>query len=98
MELFVKFQSNIAKVIINTDVPLSILKHNCEKYPNDIEILKDYLLGIVSEISIVSFDEASELFIKLINLIKFNKHYSLLGVSDYAFINFKEQIKKELNR
>lgn len=97
LELFVKSQSNIPKFIIDTDMPFSLLKQNHENFPNDIEILKDYLFGIVREISIVSFDESSKLFIELLKLVNLNKHYSLLGVSDYAFANFKEQLKKELS-
>jgi len=97
LKFFAKSQLNVSKIIIDMDTPLILLKQKYEKNLDNIELLKDYLLGIVRDLLIVSFNEACEMYIKLINLVKSNKHNLLINVPFYAFVNFKNQLTRELH-
>lgn len=62
----------------------------------NIEILKEYLLGIVRDLLILPFDEASTMYVELNNLIKENRDCSLIGIPYLAFTNFQKQLINEL--
>lgn len=96
LKFFSEIPSNVSKIIIEDSIPLSTLKRLYEKYPNNIEILKEYLLGIVRDLLILPFDEASTMYVELNNLIKENRDCSLIGIPYLAFTNFQKQLINEL--
>lgn len=94
---FANHPRTILRVIVPFKTPLSEIKDTYEHSKDNFDLLEKYLFCMVRDLLSASFDDACRLYINIVELVEANKKYPVLSKFYlYAFINFQDLLKEEL--